>query len=93
MSDAFLTFSTSSKAKAHGCDRGTCLDMQEEAEAITEIADPGEAAWSILDRLGAATQWCIIKLGGEGALLCTKDPRRQYRQSGVQVCTSAYGPS
>ena len=59
--------------------------LQEEAEAITEISDPEEAAWSILDRPGAATQWCIVKMGGEGALLCTKAPRREYRQSGVQV--------
>lgn len=59
--------------------------LQEEAEAITEISDPEEAAWSILDRPGAATQWCIVKMGREGALLCTKAPRREYRQSGVQV--------
>ena len=62
--------------------------LQEEAEAITEISDAEEAAWSILDRPGAATQWCIVKLGGEGALLCTKSPRRQHRQTGVQVCCS-----
>ena len=62
--------------------------LQEEAEAITEISDAEEAAWSILDRPGAATQWCIVKLGGEGALLCTKSPRRQHRQTGVQVCRS-----
>ena len=52
---------------------------------MTEIPDAEEAAWSILDRPGAVTQWCVIKLGGEGALLCTKSPRRQYRQSGLQV--------
>ena len=61
------------------------LPLQEEAEAVTEISDAEEAAWSILDRPGAVTQWCVIKLGGEGALLCTKSPRRQYRQSGLQV--------
>lgn len=66
----------------------TPAPLQEEAEAITEISDAEEAAWSILDRPGAATQWCIVKLGGEGALLCTKSPRRQHRQTGVQVCCS-----
>ena len=64
--------------------RPACV-MQEEAEAVTEISDAEEAAWSILDRPGAVTQWCVVKLGGEGALLCTKSPRRQYRQSGLQV--------
>ncbi len=62
---------------------------------MTEISDAEEAAWSILDRPGAVTQWCIIKLGGEGALLCAKSPRRQYRQSGLQVgfCSVATAPA
>ena len=67
--------------------------MQEEAEAVTEISDAEEAAWSILDRPGAVTQWCVIKLGGEGALLCAKSPRRQYRQSSLQVGSIAVAPA
>lgn len=63
----------------------TACVTQEEAEAVTEISDAEEAAWSILDRPGAVTQWCVIKLGGEGALLCTKSPRRRYWQRGLQV--------
>ena len=78
--------------RQHGVTSGHASEklirLQEEAEAITEISDPERAAWSILDRPGAATQWCIVKLGGEGALLCTKSPRRQHRQTGVQVCRS-----
>lgn len=48
------------------------LLTSEEAKVITGESGPEAAASSILQRPGAKTQWCIVKLGGEGAVLCTK---------------------
>ena len=65
------------------------LYLQEEAEAITGISEPEAAAWFILDRPNAVTEWCIVKLGSQGSVLCTKSPRHTYRQHALLVCTSS----
>lgn len=59
--------------------------LQEEAAAITGTSDPEEAAHAILDRPGAVTQWCVVKLGSQGAVLCSKSPRVTYRQHALMV--------
>lgn len=59
--------------------------LQEEAAAITGTSDPEEAAHAILDRPGAVTQWCVVKLGSRGAVLCSKSPRATYRQHALMV--------
>lgn len=46
----------------------------EEAEAVTGCADAESAAMHVLDRPGAATEWCIVKKGSQGALVATKSP-------------------
>lgn len=64
---------------------GAVWFWQEEAAAITGTSDPEAAAHAILDRPGAATQWCIVKLGSRGSVLCTKSPRATYRQHALMV--------
>lgn len=59
--------------------------MQEEAEAVTGLSDAEEAAALIVNRPGACTEWCVIKLGPEGALIRTKHPRQTCRQAALQV--------
>ncbi|BDA49261.1 probable 5-dehydro-2-deoxygluconokinase [Coccomyxa sp. Obi] len=61
------------------------LMTEEEAAAITGTSDPEEAAHAILDRPGAVTQWCVVKLGSRGAVLCSKTPRTTYRQHALMV--------
>lgn len=58
---------------------------QEEAEAVTGIADPEASATHILERPGALTEWCIIKLGSHGALLCSKSPLQHLKAPAFQV--------
>jgi sugar/nucleoside kinase (ribokinase family) len=45
---------------------------QEEALQVTGFTDEAAAAQAILSRPRAATEWCVVKMGGEGALLMTK---------------------
>lgn len=45
---------------------------QDEAEAVTGLADAQAQAAHILDRPGARTEWCVIKRGAEGAILASK---------------------
>ena len=61
------------------------LTAQEEAEAVTGEADPEAAARSIVERPGALTQWCVIKMGPQGALIRTRSPPWTLRQSAIQV--------
>lgn len=58
---------------------------QEEAQAVTGLSDPEEAAISILDRPQSLTEWCVIKMGPQGALLRTRSPPRTLRQPAIQV--------
>jgi len=53
---------------------------QEEAEAITGVADPEAACRAVLARRGAATRWCCVKLVSRGAVLCTRGPGVAFRQ-------------
>ncbi|EIE24898.1 Ribokinase-like protein, partial [Coccomyxa subellipsoidea C-169] len=61
------------------------LMTEEEAAAITGTSDPEAAAHAILERPGAVTQWCVVKLGSRGAVLCSKSPRATYRQHALLV--------
>lgn len=64
------------------------LVLQEEAQAVTGEADPEAAAAAIVQRPGSLTEWCVIKLGPQGALLRTKTPPRSIRQPAIQVSSA-----
>jgi hypothetical protein len=49
-----------------------CNCPQEEAVEVTGKTDPQAAAETVLRRPNTATEWCIVKMGGEGAVLVTK---------------------
>lgn len=57
--------------------------MQEEAVEVTGLQDPQAAAEAVLARPGARTEWCVVKLGAEGALLVTKTPQQQVYRAGA----------
>ena len=61
------------------------MHLQEEAEAITGLADPEAACQAVLQRRGAATQWCCVKLGSRGAVLRTRSPEAVFRQHALLV--------
>lgn len=46
--------------------------LQEEAVQVTGHTNPQAAAEAILSRPNTATEWCVVKMGGEGAVLVTK---------------------
>jgi hypothetical protein len=48
------------------------LPLQEEALQVTGETDAQAAAEAVLNRPNAATEWCVVKMGGEGAVLVTK---------------------
>ena len=52
---------------------------------MTGHSDAEQAAISIVNRPGAQTEWCVIKLGPQGALIRTKHPPQTLRQSALQV--------
>jgi len=49
------------------------VPIQEEAFVVTGQQNAEAAARSVLSRPEACTQWCVVKQGANGALLCTKD--------------------
>lgn len=59
--------------------------MQEEAVALTGETDPEKAARALLNRPGAATRWCVVKLGARGALLCQAGTSVPIHQPALQV--------
>jgi hypothetical protein len=59
--------------------------MQEEALAVTGFQDPEEAARAILARPGTHTEWCVVKLGARGALLCIAGHDTAYYQAALEV--------
>ena len=61
------------------------LTPQEEALIVTGHADPELAAAHVLSRPGARTEWCVVKLGKEGALLRSRSEGKSYRMQGMQV--------
>lgn len=52
---------------------------------MTGQSDPEAAARWILARPGAATEWCVIKLGKDGAILCTSEGGPAFRQTALTV--------
>ena len=52
---------------------------------MTGHADPDLAARWVLARPGSRTEWAVVKLGKEGALLRSKVEGRSYRMEGLQV--------
>jgi sugar/nucleoside kinase (ribokinase family) len=62
------------------------LMTEEEAAAVTGRADAEAAARWVLGRPGAATEWCVVKRGAEGALLAARSPgTRVYEQRALRV--------
>lgn len=61
------------------------LMTEDEALVVTGLTDPEAAAREVLQRSGTNTQWAVVKLGGKGALLCTRDSPRTYFMDGVKV--------
>jgi len=52
---------------------------------VTGHSDAEQAAISILERPGAHTEWCVVKLGPQGALIRTKSPPQTLHHSALQV--------
>lgn len=69
--------------EATGC--YTCSQAQEEAETVTGHTDPEAAARAMLARPGARTEWCVVKMGGAGALLACKSSGTVHRSQGIKV--------
>ena len=72
------------------CDAGWVtanLDLapQEEAEIVTGHSDPEAAAAHVLSRPRARTEWCVIKLGRDGAFLRSRIEERSYRLQGIKA--------
>eukprot|EP00878_Enallax_costatus_P032986 GHUV01036348.1.p1 GENE.GHUV01036348.1~~GHUV01036348.1.p1 ORF type:complete len:298 (+),score=89.05 GHUV01036348.1:387-1280(+) len=59
------------------------LMTEEEAVEVTGLRDPQAAAVAVLSRPGAKTEWCVVKLGAQGALLVTKSPQQQVYHAGA----------
>ncbi|WIA29071.1 hypothetical protein OEZ86_011582 [Tetradesmus obliquus] len=59
------------------------LMTEEEAVEVTGLNDPQAAAEAVLARPGCKTEWCVVKLGGEGALLVTKSPQLEVYRAGA----------
>ncbi|WIA08996.1 hypothetical protein OEZ85_008410 [Tetradesmus obliquus] len=59
------------------------LMTEEEAVEVTGLLDPQAAAEAVLARPGCKTEWCVVKLGGEGALLVTKSPQLEVYRAGA----------
>mmetsp|Transcript_20261 Transcript_20261/g.44241 ORF Transcript_20261/g.44241 Transcript_20261/m.44241 type:complete len:412 (+) Transcript_20261:120-1355(+) len=61
------------------------LMTEEEAKIVTGFDDPEKAARFVLARPNARTEWCVVKLGSKGALLCTKDDPQCHYSMGISV--------
>lgn len=48
------------------------LMTEEEAAAVTGCSNAEEAAYWVLGRADSETDWCIVKRGGDGAVLCSR---------------------
>ncbi|KAF6266752.1 Ribokinase-like protein [Scenedesmus sp. NREL 46B-D3] len=59
------------------------LMTEEEAVEVTGLADPQAAAEAVLARPNCKTEWCVVKLGGDGALLVTKSPQVEVYRAGA----------
>ncbi|GIL62877.1 hypothetical protein Vafri_17089 [Volvox africanus] len=53
------------------CDRER-FRVQEEARVVTGLDDPEAAAQWVLARPGCRAEWVVVKMGGQGALLCAR---------------------
>ncbi len=45
---------------------------RQEALVVTSHSDPEAAARAVLARPGCLAEWCVVKMGGQGALLCRR---------------------
>ena len=59
---------------------------------ITGEADPQAAGWHIISRPGAATQWCLVKLGPSGAILTSRGLASNHWQPALQVLKTLHHP-
>jgi hypothetical protein len=62
--------------------------LQEEAREVTGENDAEAAARAVLSRPNAATTWCVIKQGGDGALLLSKDVAGAHHARAIRVPVS-----
>eukprot|EP00798_Chlamydomonas_sp_ICE-L_P002335 gene2335-8630_t len=61
------------------------LMTEDEAQVVTGLEDPEAAAISVLARPNSRAEWCVVKLGSEGALLRCKAEDKTYRSTGFKV--------
>lgn len=61
------------------------LMTEEESQTVTGHVDPDLAAQSVLSRPGSRTEWCVIKLGGKGAMIRSKSRGSSYFAPGFRV--------
>jgi hypothetical protein len=61
------------------------LMTEEESKTVTGHDDPDLAAKSVLSRPGSRTDWCVIKLGGNGAMIRSKSRGSSYYAPGIKV--------
>ena len=59
--------------------------MQEEGAAVTGHSEPHAAMRSVLSRPRSCTQWCIVKQGGQGSMLLTRDSPEVFDQPALKV--------
>lgn len=64
------------------------LMTEEEAKEVTGEDDPEAAARFVLQRPGARTEWCVIKMGAKGALLCSRHHQGPVRVEAIKVDVS-----
>lgn len=67
------------------------VSSQEEATQVTGCSEAEQAARFILQRPGAKTQWCVIKMGGAGALLMTRTGNGTFKSEALPVSASEQG--
>lgn len=65
-----------------------CVSLQEEAVQVTGHTKPQAAAEAILSRPNTATEWCVVKMGGEGAVLVIKSGEVHHAPA-FKVCMLA----
>ena len=61
------------------------LMTEEESQTVTGEDDLELAARIVLNRPGSRTEWCVIKLGGKGAMIRSKSRGSSYFAPGIKV--------
>jgi len=61
------------------------LLTEEEAEMVTGQSDPHKAAEQILHAEGSAVKWVVLKMGGEGCFILTRDELAHHPAMCIQL--------